>query len=62
MEKVKHFLTRQRKLVINEEKSKVVKSNDLHFLGFTFRGKKIRWSDKAFEDFKFNIRRLTKRS
>lgn len=62
MEKVKHFLTSQLKLVVNEEKSKVVKSNDLHFLGFTFKGKKIRWSDKAYEDFKFNIRRLTKRS
>jgi len=62
MEKVKHFLTHQLKLEINEEKSKVVRSNDLHFLGFTFRGNKIRWSDKAYEDFKYTIRRLTKRS
>jgi RNA-directed DNA polymerase len=59
---VKQFLTTILKLVINEEKSRVVKSNDLHFLGFTFRGKKIRWSDKALSDFKHNIRRLTKRS
>lgn len=62
MEKVKRFLTHQLKLVINEEKSQVVKSNGLHFLGFTFKGKKIRWSNKAYEDFKHNIRRLTKRS
>lgn len=62
MEQVKRFLNTELKLVVNEEKSKVVKTNDLHFLGFTFRGKKIRWGDKALEDFKHNIRRLTKRS
>jgi len=62
MEWVKRFLTSQLKLVINEEKSKVVKTNALHFLGFTFRGKKIRWSDKALCNFKHQIRRLTKRS
>jgi len=33
-----------------------------HLLGFTFRGKKIRWSGQALEDFKHRIRRLTKRS
>ena len=59
---LKHFLSTTLKLVVNEEKSKVVKTNELHFLGFTFRGKKIRWSDNALKDFKHNIRRLTKRS
>ena len=62
MQWLKLYLNTELKLVVNEEKSKVVKTNDLHFLGFTFRGKKIRWSDKALEDFKHNIRRLTKRS
>ena len=62
MDWVKRFLVSQLKLVINEEKSKVVKTNELHFLGFTFRGKKIRWSEKALSNFKYNIRRLTKRS
>lgn len=62
MQWLKRFLSTMLKLVINEEKSKVVKTNELHFLGFTFRGKKIRWSDKALKDFKHNIRRLTKRS
>ncbi len=37
---IKRFLTTKLKLVINEEKSKVVKTNDLRFLGFTFRGKR----------------------
>jgi len=59
---VKQFLNTKLKLVINEAKSKVVKTNALHFLGFTFRGKKIRWGDQALNDFKHNIRRLTKRS
>ncbi|MCG8093234.1 MAG: group II intron reverse transcriptase/maturase [Candidatus Thiodiazotropha endolucinida] len=59
---VKRFLNAKLKLVINEEKSKVVKTNELHFLGFTFKGKKIRWSDNALNDFKHTIRRLTKRS
>jgi len=59
---VSQYLTSKLKLLVNEDKSRVVKTNDLHFLGFTFRGKKIRWTDPAFKDFKFNIRRLTKRS
>ncbi|MGI9292828.1 MAG: group II intron reverse transcriptase/maturase [Pseudomonadales bacterium] len=62
MEWVSRFLTTQLKLEINEEKSKVVKTNNLHFLGFTFRGQKIRWSDQELSDFKYTIRRLTKRS
>jgi len=59
---VSRFLTRELKLVVNEAKSRVVKTNDLQFLGFTFRGKKIRWSDQALKDFKHRIRQLTKRS
>ena len=59
---VSRFLSTKLKLVVNEAKSRVVKTNDLHFLGFTFRGKKIRWSAQALEDFKHRIRRLTKRS
>jgi RNA-directed DNA polymerase len=62
MDWANRFLTAKLKLIVNEDKSRVVKTNDLHFLGFTFRGKKIRWSDEAFNDFKYNLRRLTKRS
>ena len=32
------------------------------FLGFTFRDVKVRWSDKAFQKFKWLIKRLTGRS
>jgi len=59
---VSRFLTTKLKLVVNKEKSCVVKTNDLHFLGFAFRGKKICWSDQALKDFKHRIRHLTKRS
>lgn len=59
---VTRYLTRELKLVVNEQKSRVVKTNDCEFLGFTFRGTKLRWSDQAFADFKHNVRKLTGRS
>lgn len=59
---VTRFLTRKLKLVVNEQKSRVVRTNDCEFLGFTFRGTKLRWSDTAFADFRHRIRRLTGRS
>ena len=62
MASVTRFLTRKLKLVVNERKSRVAKTNDCIFLGFTFRGKKLRWSQAAFEDFRHNIRKLTGRS
>ena len=59
---VTRFLIRELKLAVNEQKSRVVKTNDCEFLGFTFRGTKLRWSDQAFADFKHNVRKLTGRS
>lgn len=32
------------------------------FLGFTFRGSKLRWSEQAYRDFRHHIRKLTGRS
>ena len=48
--------------MVNEHKSRVVKTHDCEFLGFTFRGTKLRWTDQAFAEFKHNVRRLTGRS
>lgn len=62
MASVTRFLTRELKLVVNEQKSRVVKTNDCVFLGFTFRAKKLRWSDQAHADFRHNLRKLTGRS
>jgi RNA-directed DNA polymerase len=59
---VTRFLTGTLKLVVNEQKSRVVKTDQAKFLGFNFRGTKLRWGDRAFEDFKHNIRTLTGRS
>jgi RNA-directed DNA polymerase len=62
MASVTRYLTRTLKLVVNAHKSRVVRTNDCEFLSFTFRGTKLRWSERAFEDFRHNIRRLTGRS
>lgn len=56
------FLARRLKLPVNEHKSKVASINECVFLGFTFRGSKLRWSQRAFEDFKHRVRELTGRS
>jgi RNA-directed DNA polymerase len=57
-----HYLERQLKLTINQAKSKVASTNEIAFLGFIFRGAGIRWSDKAFAEFKRRVRKLTGRS
>ncbi len=62
MASVTRFLIRKLKLVVNEHKSHVGQINDCEFLSFTFRGKKLRWSDSAVDDFCHNLRKLTGRS
>lgn len=52
MESVQRFLERKLRLQVNESKSRVAKPDKTDFLGFTFKGAKIRWSDKAFQEFK----------
>jgi RNA-directed DNA polymerase len=59
---IERFLNRRLKLKVNEKKSRVAKTDDTDFLGFTFKGTKIRWSDKAFQQLKWRIKRLTGRS
>ena len=62
MESLKRFLERNLKLRINRNKSRVVPTNQAAFLGFTFRGTKIHWSEKAFREFKRRVKELTGRS
>lgn len=62
MASVKRFIERKLKLKVNEAKSRVAKTDQTNFLGFTFKGTKIRWSDAAFKEFKRRIKRLTGRS
>ena len=62
MGSLKRFLESRLKLRINQEKSRVVPTDQATFLGFTFRGTKIRWSEKAFREFKRRVKELTGRS
>ena len=62
MTSIKRFIEVKLKLKVNTTKSQVAPTDQTNFLGFTFKGKKIRWSDKAFKTFKHRLRKLTGRS
>ncbi len=59
MASIHRFLERKLCLTVNEKKSKVGSVEECGFLGFIFVRGKIRWSDKAFSEFKRRIRQLT---
>lgn len=59
---VTRFLQRKLKVKVNEDKSRVVPTDQCSFLGFTFKGTQIRWTDKAFREFIRRVKRLTGRS
>jgi RNA-directed DNA polymerase len=56
------FLRHHLKLEINESKSTVGPTKECGFLGFTFQGTRIYWSQEAFQDFRHRLRELTGRS
>lgn len=56
------FLQKRLKLRLNPRKSQVLRSQDLEYLGFQFRGIRVCWSATAFEAFKARVRKLTSRS
>lgn len=62
MASISRYLVKVLKLSINFEKSKVAPTDGVIFLGFTIKGPSIRWSDKAFAEFKRRIIKLTGRS
>ncbi len=62
MSSIKLFLERVLKLIINQEKSQVAPVSKASFLGFTFEGTKIKWTDKAFNEFKRRVKLYTGRS
>jgi RNA-directed DNA polymerase len=62
MRSVQRFLERRLKLQVNLKKSQVRKTDQIQFLGFVFKGTKIRWSEDAFREFKRRVKRLTGRS
>jgi RNA-directed DNA polymerase len=62
MASLTRFLQRELRLAVNPTKSKVAPLSQCRFLGFTFRGKKIVWSDKSLQRFKRRVKELTGRS
>ncbi len=62
MTSVSRFIEPKLKLKVNQAKSRVAKTDGTSFLGFIFKGTKIRWSDRAFAEFKRRVRELTGRS
>ena len=62
MQSVRKFLEKELKLKVNENKSSVLPTDQMEFLGFIFKKTKIRWSERAFHEFKRQIKYLTGRS
>ena len=64
MASVTRFLTDKLRLVVNQEKSRVVASEEFEFLGFAFRKSRatIHVSTKSIQRFKHRIREITGRS
>jgi RNA-directed DNA polymerase len=56
------FLKKKLRLAVNPQKSKVAKLRQCRFLGFTFRGTKIVWSEKSLARLKRRVKELTGRS
>ena len=61
---VNRYLTEVLRLVVNQEKSRIVSADGVEFLGFAFKGPKgmINVSEKNVQRFKRRIRELTGRS
>jgi len=59
---IARFLERRLKLTVNTEKSRVTATDQLSFLGFSFRGTKICWSEQTVARFQWAVRRLTNRN
>jgi RNA-directed DNA polymerase len=59
---ITRFLHDRLRLVVNEEKSRVVAARECTFLGFTFPRQTIRWTDAAYATFRRKLKKLTSRS
>lgn len=59
---ISNYLERRLKLIVNSDKSRVVKTSESKFLGFTFRSGRIQIHPKTLHRFKEQVRRLTNRN
>jgi RNA-directed DNA polymerase len=62
MANISQYLSQKLKLKVNRQKSRVVRTDKLEFLGFMFQGVRVWWSDQAYRDFIHRLRGLTSRS
>jgi RNA-directed DNA polymerase len=62
MESISRYLERVLKVKVNRDKSRVVRAEEISFLGFTFTRKRLTISEKSFTRLKSELRRLTGRS
>ena len=62
LDSVTKYVQKQLKLKVNEQKSQVVPIKESKFLGFSFKGKWLVWHPKALSQFKWSMKRLTKRT
>ena len=62
MQSITRYLETTLQLKVNPAKSKVALMSECSFLGFTIKGKKIRWTEKALANFKHRVKELTGRS
>ncbi|WP_052049715.1 group II intron reverse transcriptase/maturase [Leptolyngbya sp. KIOST-1] len=61
MASVTRYLSQVLRLKVNSQKSRVRRIERLEYLGFTFQGIRIVWSERAFQDLKYRLRGLTSR-
>jgi RNA-directed DNA polymerase len=59
---ISQYLQNRLKLVVNTTKSRVVKTSESKFLGFTFRAGRIQWHPNTLLKFKQQVRRLSNRN
>ena len=59
---ISQYLQNRLKLIVNTIKSRVVKTSESKFLGFTFRAGRIQWHSQTLLKFKQQVRRLTNRN
>jgi len=59
---VSRYLETRLKLMVNTEKSQVVKTSQSKFLGFTFTHGSIKWHKKTLHNFKQKVRKLSNRN
>ena len=62
MQSITRYLKTTFKLKVNPAKSKVAAMSECAFLGFTIKGKKIRWNEKLEANFRHRVKELTGRS